>query len=184
MKIDFIAPLSLYSANLTLRPILTKASTSATLYTLQEIIAALVTGSPADSAKALRMALYGFFISGPLGHFLYSRMENLFAGVKGGKGNLLRLLFSNLIITPVQNSSYLFALALIAGARPKKAFQIIRSKLLSLMKISWIISPVAQMFAFQYLEPKFYVPFFNLVGFLFGTTINIQAKLEAKKKRE
>lgn len=177
-------PMSLiekYSNSLNSRPILTKAITSSTLYTLQELIAAAISRSPADASKALRMTLYGFFVSGPMGHFLYAGMESLFTGVEGAKAGLMKLLFSNLIITPIQNSSYLFALGLIAGASPLKALQIVRQKLLSLMKISWVVSPLAQIFAFKQLEPRFYVPFFNFVAFIFGTVINIQAKLEAKK---
>ena len=170
-----------YSNSLNSRPILTKAITSSTLYTLQELIAAAISRSPADASKALRMTLYGFFVSGPMGHFLYAGMESLFAGVEGAKAGLMKLLFSNLVITPIQNSSYLFALGLIAGASPLKALQIVRQKLLSLMKISWVVSPLAQIFAFKQLEPRFYVPFFNFVAFIFGTVINIQAKLEAKK---
>ncbi|KAJ3361836.1 hypothetical protein HDU91_003722 [Kappamyces sp. JEL0680] len=154
--------LSKYSQSLTERPLLTKAATSGTLYALQELIASVVTGSNPDSAKAVKMTLYGFFVSGPLGHFLYNAMEKIFEKQEGPKVGILKLLFSNLVITPITNASYLFALASFAGANPAKAVQIVQARLLGLM--------------------KFFVPFFNLVAFCFGTLINIQAKLEAKKK--
>jgi peroxisomal membrane protein 2 len=191
--------LAKYSASLTERPLLTKAATSGTLYALQELIASAVTGSQADSSKALKMTLYGFFVSGPLGHYLFSAMEKVFEAQEGPKVGILKLLFSNLLITPITNASYLFALATFAGANSSKAIQIVKARLLGLMKvlyksyiqISWIISPLAQTFAFRNLEPKvfynpklqFFVPFFNVVSFVFGTLINIQAKLENKKKK-
>jgi hypothetical protein len=79
------------------------------------------------------------------------------------------------------NASYLFYLASFAGANPSKSVQIVRTRLPELMKISWTISPLVQAFAFKYLEPRFYLPFFNLIAFLFGTLFSTKMKLKAKK---
>jgi hypothetical protein len=173
-----------YAQSLEENPILTKASTSGTLYALQEIIAVLVTGSPKKESlvKAIKMSSYGFFVSGPLGHFLYSFMERLFA--KNERAGILKLLFSNFVISPIMNGLYLIALASFAGASLRKSIAIAKSRLLGMMKISWVVFPVVQMYAFKKLEPKFWVPFFNFVAFVFGTLINIQAKLEQKKVKK
>lgn len=117
-----------------------------------------------------------------MGHSLYGLMEGLLEGKSGAAVPIAKLLLSNLVINPIMNAAYLFALASFAGANPTKAIQIIKSRLLGLMKISWLISPMAQALAFRNLEPKFYLPFFNFIAFLFGTAVNTRAKLEAKKK--
>jgi hypothetical protein len=175
-----------YAASLEQKPVITKAATSGTLYGLQELIAVLATKSYSKESisKAIRMSAYGFFVSGPLGHFLYSFMEKLFEKKQGSHVGVLKLLFSNLVISPIMNGCYLVALASFAGASLPKAISIAKSRLLGMMKMSWVISPAVQIYAFKNLEPKFWVPFFNFVAFLFGTFINIQTKLEQKRKKE
>ncbi|KAI8904136.1 hypothetical protein EDD86DRAFT_233167 [Gorgonomyces haynaldii] len=172
--------LQAYSKSLQERPLLTKASTAALLNGLQELIASKIaqTGDPQTAIKSLKMALYGFFVSGPMGHTLFAVMEHLFANQHW----LLKLLFSNLVITPIQNAVYLFFLGLFAGANTKNALQVVKTRLLGVMKISWVISPAVQIFAFKNLEQQYWVPFFNFVAFVFGTAINTRTKLEAKKK--
>jgi peroxisomal membrane protein 2 len=173
-----------YAHALETNPVLTKASTSGVLYGLQETIAVLVTrGYNKESLKkAVKMSSYGFFISGPLGHCLYGFMEKLLKNEVGPRAGVLKLLFSNLVISPLMNACYLVAMASFAGASIGKAISIAKSRLLGMMKISWVIFPMVQTFAFKKLEPKFWVPFFNFVAFLFGTLINIQTKLEEKRK--
>jgi peroxisomal membrane protein 2 len=178
--------LTRYSKSLEQNPILTKASTSGTLYALQEIIAVLATGTGNKESvtKAVKMSSYGFFVSGPLGHVLYSFMETIFKNKTGPSVGILKLLFSNLVISPILNGCYLVALASFAGASLPKAIQLAKSKLLGMMKISWVVFPLVQMYAFKNLAPKFWVPFFNFVAFVFGTMVNIQAKLEAKRSKK
>jgi peroxisomal membrane protein 2 len=173
-----------YAKLLERRPALTKASTSGTLYALQEIIAVLATGtgSKESIAKAVKMSSYGFFVSGPLGHVLYGFMERLLKNKIDPSAGIMKLLFSNLVISPILNGCYLVALASFAGASLPKAVQLAKSKLLGMMKISWVVFPLIQMFAFKKLAPKFWVPFFNFVAFVFGTLINIKTKMEAKRK--
>jgi peroxisomal membrane protein 2 len=180
-----------YSKSLTARPLITKSWTSASLYGIQELVSSILSNTKFDGKKALKMSLYGklklnlgFFVSGPIGHFLYGIMERLLQGKTGPVMPVAKLLFSNLIINPIMNACYLFCLSSLAGANPAKAIQIVKTRLLGLMKISWLISPLAQAFAFKNLEPKFYLPFFNLIAFVFGTAVNTRAKLEASKKEK
>jgi len=50
------------------------------------------------------MALYGFFVSAPLGHFLVGLLQRAFAGKTGLKARLAQLLASNLLIAPIQTT--------------------------------------------------------------------------------
>lgn len=60
------------------------------------------------NAKAFKMAMYGFCVSAPLGHFLVGLLQRSFQGKVGLKYRLGQLLASNLLIAPVQTtgSSY------------------------------------------------------------------------------
>lgn len=69
-------------------------------------------------------------------------------------------------------------MALFAGARStgqiKAAFQ---QGYLKMMKTSWVLSPLSMAFAQKFLPPHVWVPFFNLVAFVFGTYVNTTIKM-------
>lgn len=50
------------------------------------------------------MAIYGFFVSAPLGHYLVGLLQKVFAGKVGVKHRIAQLLASNLLIAPIQTS--------------------------------------------------------------------------------
>lgn len=79
-------------------------------------------------------------------------------------------------------------MALFAGARTtgqiKGAF---KSGYLNMMKTSWMISPLSMAIAQKFLPPNVWVPFFNLVAFVFGTYVNTtikKARLAQIKKEQ
>lgn len=53
------------------------------------------------------MAIYGAFISAPLGHVLISLLQKVFAGRTSLKAKILQILISNLVVCIVP-SLYLF----------------------------------------------------------------------------
>ena len=103
--------------------------------------------------NCLRMACLminlGFFISGPLGHLLYLNLERMLAGRSGKSAALLKLLGANFVISPILIGLYLVALARISGLPLKKSITVARNRLLATLKISWIINPLVQIYAFQ-----------------------------------
>lgn len=48
------------------------------------------------------MALYGFFVSAPLGHYLTGSLQRAFRGKVGAKYRFAQLLASNLLVAPIQ----------------------------------------------------------------------------------
>ncbi|KAG0742904.1 hypothetical protein G6F57_000864 [Rhizopus arrhizus] len=169
--------LAWYLSNLATNPLRTKACTSGLLSGLQELTAQKLSGSKKLDKRIIQMACYGLFISGPLNHLMYEIMNKLFAGKSGPKVKVGQLLFSNLIISPVMNSVYLTAMAILAGVRsPAKLKANIKAGLLPMQKVSWVVSPLTLVFAQSFLPPTTWVPFFNLVAFVFGTYINTMIK--------
>ncbi|KAH9248471.1 hypothetical protein BSLG_008610 [Batrachochytrium salamandrivorans] len=175
----------MYMNSIEQRPALTKALTASFLNGLQEIIALKATGNSIHGgiAKTAKMAAYGLCVGGPMGHFLYLALEKMTASTSRPpwQSTIIKLLASNLIISPIINSMNLASIAIISGASPTKAIRFVKERLLSVMKISWTVFPLVQMFAFKYLQPNLWLPFFNFIAFLFGTAINIKAKLAQKK---
>jgi peroxisomal membrane protein 2 len=52
--------------------------------------------------KALKMALYGFFVSAPIGHVLIGALQRAFASRTGTGAKIAQILASNLLIAPIQ----------------------------------------------------------------------------------
>jgi hypothetical protein len=150
--------LNKYISCLQRRPILTKSITAGVLNGLQEIIATLATGSYSQGwfHKALSLSIYGklfitsgSLVSAPASHYLYISLEKVFRGKSGYLIDVLKLLYGNLIISPILTWFYLVALAKIAGNSLERATRLAKDKLYSTMKIAWTINPIAQTIAFQ-----------------------------------
>ncbi|KAF3902822.1 hypothetical protein AA313_de0205906 [Arthrobotrys entomopaga] len=173
-------------------PLQTKMVTSGTLSALQELLASLIAGDKKHGSyltpRVPMMAIYGAFISAPLGHLLINILQRAFKGRTSTRAKILQILVSNFIVSPIQNVVYLASMAVIAGARKKENVKaMVRTGFFPVMKVSWITSPLALAFAQKFLPEHAWVPFFNLIGFIIGTYVNALTKkkrmaaLEKKK---
>jgi hypothetical protein len=78
--------------------------TSGTLSGLQEFLASWIAHDRSKhghyfTSRVPKMALYGAFISAPLGHVLISILQKIFRGRKSLKAKILQILISNLIVS-------------------------------------------------------------------------------------
>jgi len=129
------------------------------------------------TSRVPKMALYGAFVSAPMGHVLISMLQRVFAGRTSLRAKIMQILASNLIISPIQNSVYLVFMAIIAGARTfHQVRATVRAGFWPVMRVSWITSPICLAFAQKFLPQETWVPFFNLVAFIIGTYINTKTK--------
>jgi hypothetical protein len=79
--------------------------TSGVLSALQEFIASYLAHDVSKhghyfSSRVPKMALYGMFISAPMGHVLIGILQKIFAGRTSLKAKILQILVSNLIVRP------------------------------------------------------------------------------------
>jgi hypothetical protein len=78
-------------------------------------------------------------------------------------------------------------MAVIAGARTfHQVRATVKAGFMPVMKVSWIVSPLALAFAQKFLPEHTWVPFFNIVGFIVGTYVNAHTKkkrLEALRRK-
>ncbi|KAK3067942.1 hypothetical protein LTR53_014863 [Teratosphaeriaceae sp. CCFEE 6253] len=163
-------------------PLRTKMITSGTLAGLQEFLASWIAKDRSKhghyfTSRVPKMAVYGAFVSAPLGHVMISLLQRLFAGRTSLKSKILQIIVSNLIVSPIQNAIYLTSMAVIAGARTfHQVRATVRAGFMPVMKVSWITSPIALAFAQAFLPQETWVPFFNAIGFVIGTYINAHTK--------
>lgn len=101
-----------YLKQLQQNPLRTKMLTSGTLSGLQEILASWIAQDRSKNghyftARVPKMAIYGAFISAPLGHLLIKILQGLFAGTTSVKAKILQILISNLIVRQLWDTSTL-----------------------------------------------------------------------------
>ncbi|KAH9984174.1 hypothetical protein BJV77DRAFT_1039189 [Russula vinacea] len=202
-KVSRIPLLHVYLAQLAEHPLRTKALTSGTLCFLQEVLGSHLAGvpvrQPADaplyshvlarakvSTRAVKVALYGFLVSAPLSHALVGELQRAFAGKTGRTARLGQIFASNLIVSPIQTFFYLVSFSIISGARSWNSIKKdLMGAFLPVMKVMWLSTPPAILFAQNFLAPELWSSFFHLVSVVIGTYYNVQFKKlrqSAKKK--
>ncbi|KAF2774074.1 hypothetical protein EJ03DRAFT_323415 [Teratosphaeria nubilosa] len=174
--------LAWYLEKLQKDPLRTKMITSGTLAGLQEFLASWIAKDRNKhghyfTSRVPKMAIYGAFISAPLGHVMISLLQRMFAGRTSLRAKIMQIIVSNLIISPIQNAVYLTSMAVIAGARTFHQIRAtVRAGFMPVMKVSWVVSPLSLAFAQAFLPHETWVPFFNFIGFVIGTYINAHTK--------
>lgn len=107
-----------YNHILAANPIATKAATSATVYTIGDVIAQKSAGETLgslDRPRILRSALAGFIGHGPMSHFWYQISENLFTNVlhlTQWWSFVPKIAIDQFFWGPIWNNSYLLLLGL------------------------------------------------------------------------
>ena len=86
--------------------------TSGTLAGLQELLASWLAHDRSKSGSYLtsrvpKMAIYGAFISAPLGHVLIATLQKIFKGRTSLKAKIFQILMSNLFVSLTLNSVWL-----------------------------------------------------------------------------
>jgi len=194
-----------YLAQLANHPLRTKAITTGTLCFVQEILGSNLSGTPTKvskdasplvralawahvDAKALKMAIYGFLVSAPLSHFLIGLLQKAFTGKTSTRAKIAQILASNLLVSPIQTSSYLASMAVINGATSlDEVIKTVKAGFFSVIRISWVVSPLSMTIAQNFVPVDLWVPFFNAIQFILGTYFNMrvkQLKLAAAKKEK
>ena len=84
--------------------------TSGSLAALQEFLASWIAKDRNKhghyfTSRVPKMAVYGAFISAPLGHVMISLLQRVFAGRTSLKAKIMQIIVSNLIVRDVPRTS-------------------------------------------------------------------------------
>jgi hypothetical protein len=168
---------------LCLTNIRTKSYTSASLNALSELLASYLAGvkdpktNSYFTSRVWKMAVYGFFVSAPLSHYLVLWLQKAFRGKTGLVWKIAQILASNLVVAPISNTVFLVSMAVIAGARTKEQIVgSVKAAFLPVMKASWVTSPIVLALAQAFVPEAAWVPFFSFFAFIVGTYNNVTVK--------
>ncbi|KAI5305973.1 hypothetical protein KEM56_002685, partial [Ascosphaera pollenicola] len=94
--------MTIYLQELQHNPLRTKMFTSGVLSALQELFASILAGDKSRhgnyvNTRMPKMAMYGAFVSAPLGHLLIGILQRMFKGRTTIKAKIWQILVSNLI---------------------------------------------------------------------------------------
>ncbi|TPX55018.1 hypothetical protein SeMB42_g00061 [Synchytrium endobioticum] len=168
-----------YLASLVTRPLLTKGITSGTILATQEFLSSALIGHSARLLvdRTIQMYLYGLLVAAPLGHVLTTIQQKAFAGKTGLRWLLLQSLSGGLIISPIQNSVCLLYMSICAGRyKPKQLLYALRFGLKPMMLCTWIVNAPTQIIALNLIPLRYWVLWYNVVGFMVGFLVSLRAK--------
>jgi len=195
-----------YLAELASHPLRTKAITTATFCFLQEVLGSTIAGVPVQrppkdapsilhilaavnvDLKAVKMAIYGFLVSAPMGHYLTGTLQKAFTGKTGTGAKVGQILAQSLLISPITTTSFLASMAVINGAKTvDEVIKTVKAGFFSVLRISWVVSPLSLAIAQKFIPLDLWVPFFSSVQFILGTFFNVRVKqmrIAAAKKAQ
>jgi len=168
--------------------------TSGILSFLQEVLACHVAGvkfrtpknAPAYAhilaalkvdARALKMAIYGFFVSAPLGHYINLLMLKTFAGRTSKTAKLGQLVAQNFVVAPIHTFVYLASMAVIGGAKTKdEVMTRVNRGFGKMLALTWLVNPTALLIAQKVVPLELWTMFFSLINFSIGTFFNTKVK--------
>ncbi|KZW02556.1 hypothetical protein EXIGLDRAFT_601777 [Exidia glandulosa HHB12029] len=188
--------LDAYLRNLVANPLWTKAATAATLQFSQDALASAIAGARPRPGKAaplhekalakvsadmvsVKMAVAGALVFAPLNHALGIFLARLLAtrGKTGTRAKVEGILANNLIAAPINTVAYLASIAIINGARSVDGvLALVQRGFFGMLKMTWMISPVAMVIAQKAIPPELWPLFFNFVGFVIGTYMSARVK--------
>ncbi|KAG6819497.1 hypothetical protein H0H93_011311 [Arthromyces matolae] len=175
------------------------SSRTGTFCFLQEVLGSSIAGvpvkKPAKNApfvlhilaalnvdlKAFKMAIYGFLVSAPISHYLTGTLQKAFAGRTGTAAKIGQLLANSLIISPITSAVFLASMAVINGAKTvDDIVKTVKAGFFSVLRVSWVVSPVTMVFAQKFVPLELWVPFFSTVQFALGTFFNTRVKQQLR----
>jgi hypothetical protein len=88
----------------------------------------------------------------------------------------------NTKVVPIQVFVLVIVQAIVRGAKTLEEVKTaVKAAFLPVYRFSSVSSPLAMLFAQNFLPPELWVPFFNVVAFTLGTTFNVISKRKAAK---
>jgi len=123
-----------------------------------------------------------------MSHYLIGALQKVFAGKTSAKARVAQILANNIFIAPIQTIVFLASMAIINGAKSLEEIKrTVKGGFFSVIRITWVASPLTMVIAQKFIPVELWVPFINLVTFALGTYFNTKIKLlriAAAKKAE
>lgn len=168
---------TMYATALETHPIAVKAATSATVYTIGDIIAQKTTGAAIgemDRGRVLRSLIAGGIGHGPLSHFWYLFCDNFFENVlhwTAWWAFLPKIVVDQTMWGPVWNGSYIALLGLMKLERPSSILSDIQRSTIPLMVSGLKLWPLAHCVTYGLLPVENRLLWVDMVEILWVTIL-------------
>ncbi|XP_021752438.1 peroxisomal membrane protein PMP22-like isoform X2 [Chenopodium quinoa] len=155
-----------YLLQLQIHPLRTKAITSGVLAGCSDFAAQKISGIKKLQYKRLFLIMiYGFFYSGPFGHFLHKVMDKIFKGKKGSTTVGKKVILEQLTASPWNNLFFMMYYGLVVEGR---TWPLVKSKIKNdyppVQLTSWKFWPIINWVNYQYMPLQLRVLFHSLVA--------------------
>ncbi|XP_003461173.1 peroxisomal membrane protein 2 [Cavia porcellus] len=161
--------LAWYLLLLRLYPVHTKAATSGILSAVGNFLAQMIKKRKTEDSQSLdvsgplRYAVYGFFVTGPLSHYLYLFLER-WVPPEVPLATVKRLLLDRLFFAPAYLLLFFLAMSLLEGKDAAAFATWVRSSFWPALKMNWRVWTPLQFVNINYVPLQFRVLFANLVA--------------------
>ncbi|KAG7169996.1 peroxisomal membrane protein 2-like [Homarus americanus] len=153
-----------YNGCLYAQPLLTKACTSAFTGALGDFLGQLITRQPSINFYSMaRYASFGFFVTGPLAHNFYKKIDKLVPATERGAA-IKRLLVDRLMFAPLLLLLSLYLLSRLEGKSHRTCANEIQLKYWAALKMNWKVWTPVQYININYIPQQYRSLFANCVA--------------------
>lgn len=169
-----------YMDVLTLHPIMVKAITSGSVYTLGDTVAQLYEGKTLgeiDRGRVARSAAAGFIGHGPLSHLWYGVSEGFFdwLGWEGWWTTFPKITVDQLVWSPIWNGCYIFLLGAMKREALGEIVGTVKSTSFSLITSGLKLWPLAHVVTYGFIPVENRLLWVDLVEILWVTILSREA---------
>lgn len=170
-----------YSAVLERSPIITKAATSATVYTIGDFIAQRTDGKSIgelDRGRILRSLLAGLIGHGPMSHVWYTVSDNVFENflhLQGWSGTFIKVGIDQSFWGPIWNNTYILLLGLMKFDKLENIFSEMKRTTVPLILSGLKLWPLAHLVTYGLIPVENRLLWVDLIEILWVTILSTSA---------
>eukprot|EP01006_Ploeotia_vitrea_P001064 TRINITY_DN104139_c0_g1_i1.p2 TRINITY_DN104139_c0_g1~~TRINITY_DN104139_c0_g1_i1.p2 ORF type:complete len:215 (+),score=110.30 TRINITY_DN104139_c0_g1_i1:30-647(+) len=179
-----------YNRALTKRPLLTKMATAAGLFSFGDVLAQKIAMAPEDKftekfdiVRNGRMIVVGGVMFAPLAHSWFGILDKLVKVGSPGQQVLKKVALDQAIFGPLINGCFITSFALLEGH-----FDVdyiagkFKNDFFDILKVNWVVWPVAQLINFRYVPLSHRVLFVNCVNVGWSAFLSYMGTREGGKE--
>mmetsp|Transcript_8111 Transcript_8111/g.17483 ORF Transcript_8111/g.17483 Transcript_8111/m.17483 type:complete len:271 (-) Transcript_8111:156-968(-) len=162
-----------YNSQLAARPILIKALTSLVGFALGDILAQSVLNKDEefDSARLLRMALFGLLVHGPTGHFFYGAMDRAIPGTEAWKV-VTKVAIDQIAWAPIFTVGFFTFIGLLEGNSTDQIIDKIKADTWTGVTGSWRVWPIVHAINFRFIPTSQRLLYINSIQILYNVFLS------------
>jgi protein Mpv17 len=174
---------SAYNSLLASRPILTKALTSLTGFTLGDVLAQkfVEKDKAYDFARTARLASFGFLVHGPTGHFFYGFLDKMIPGT-AARTVATKVAIDQLAWNPCFGIMFFTYLGLAEGKSFGEIGQKINDSLATAVTGSWVVWIPAHTINFRFIPTEQRLLYINSIQIGYNVFLSVIGNRSNKKE--